>query len=62
MILAITLVRKNSFLSLDIDLTRLEPRSGVLRTLFSTFGFVKIPFPALEYNSIEGVRLRPFYF
>jgi hypothetical protein len=50
------------FFSLDVDLTRLEPRSGVLRTLFSAFGFVKIPFPALEYSSMEGLRLRPFYF
>ena len=47
------------FLSLDVDLTRLEPRSGVLRTLFSAFGFIKIPFPALEYNSVDGMRLRP---
>ena len=50
------------FLSLDVDLTRLEPRSEVLRALFSVFGFIKIPFPALEYNSLDGVRLRPFYF
>ena len=50
------------FFSLDVDLTRLEPRSGVLRTLFSAFGFVKIPFPSLEYNSMKGVRLRPLYF
>lgn len=50
------------FISLDLDLTRLEPRSRLLRTLFSAFGFVKIPFPALEYNSMDGLRLRPFYF
>ena len=49
------------FLSLDVDLTRLEPRSGLLRTLFSAFGFIKIPFPAVEYNRIEGVRVRGFY-
>jgi hypothetical protein len=38
------------FLSLDLDLTRIPTNSGFLRTLFSTFGFVKIPAPALEYS------------
>ena len=50
------------FLSLDVDLTKLEPRSRVLQTIFSAFSFVKIPFPALEYNSMDGVRIRPLYF
>lgn len=38
------------FLSFDVDLTRIPTKSGFLRTFFSTFGFVKIPAPALEYS------------
>jgi hypothetical protein len=50
------------FFSLDLDLTRFEPKSRLLKTLLSTFGYIKIPFSALEYNEIEGVKFRPFYF
>jgi len=38
------------YLSLDVDLSRIPTKSGFLRTLFSTIGFVKIPAPALEYS------------
>lgn len=38
------------FLSFDVDLTRIPTNSGFLRTIFSTFGFVKIPAPAVEYS------------
>jgi len=50
------------YLSLDIDLTRIPTRSKFLKTCFSTFGFIKIPFPALEYNKIDGIVFHPFYF
>lgn len=38
-------------LSLDIDWTRLDPHSKFLRVLFKGMTFIKLPFPALEYNS-----------
>jgi hypothetical protein len=47
--------------SLDIDLTKLEPKSKFLKTVFSVFGFVKIPFTALEYNSKDGFMFHPIY-
>lgn len=50
------------YLSLDIDLTRIPTRSKLLKTCFSAFGFIKIPFPALEYNKIDGIVFHPFYF
>lgn len=37
-------------LSLDVDLTRIRSNSGLLRTLLSTFGFIKVPAPALELS------------
>lgn len=48
-------------LSLDIDLTRIETDSDFLKTVFSVFGFLKIPFTALEYNSKHGVIFHPIY-
>lgn len=38
------------YLSLDIDLSRIETRSNVLKTIFSVVGFVKIPAPAIEFS------------
>jgi len=42
------------YLSLDIDWTKIEIYSQVLRTVFKVLSFVKLPFPALEYNSEDG--------
>ena len=38
------------YLSLDIDLTKIETRSAFLRTVFSAVGFLKIPAPAIEFR------------
>lgn len=38
------------YLSLDVDLEKLETRSLFLKTLFQVVGFIKFPAPALEYN------------
>jgi len=43
------------YLSLDVDWTRIKTNSAVLRTVFKVFSFVKLPFPALEYNNENGV-------
>ena len=37
--------------SLDIDWTKIETDSKLLRLIFRGMTFVKLPFPALEYNS-----------
>ncbi|MFT7611109.1 MAG: hypothetical protein ACI9J3_000047 [Parvicellaceae bacterium] len=56
------------YLSLDADLTKIgsgkyqkKLKSGFLKAFFGTFGFIKIPAPALEFSK-NGVRLNPFYF
>ncbi len=49
------------YLSLDVDLTRIPVKSGFLKTVFGTFGFLKIPCPTLEVSN-RGVRFHPFYF
>lgn len=36
------------YLSLDVDLNRIETRSHFLKTIFSVIGFIKVPAPTLE--------------
>ena len=43
------------YLSLDVDWTRIHTRSPVLKTFLKVISFVKIPFPALEYNKEDGM-------
>ncbi len=43
-------------LSLDIDLTRIKTRSKFLKGVFQTFFWLKLPFPALEVNTLGKVR------
>lgn len=50
------------YFSLDADLTRIETKSHLLKTLFSVVNTVKIPFPTLEFNTRGKAYFRPFYF
>ncbi len=50
------------YISLDADLTKINTRSDFLKILFNIIGFIKIPFPALEFNSKDGLKLHAFYF
>ena len=43
------------YLSLDVDWTRIKTNSVVLRNVFKVLSFVKLPFPALEYNKEDGL-------
>lgn len=49
------------YLAPDIDLSRIKTNSQVLKVLFNTFGFLKVPLPTLEINQ-NGFRFHPFYF
>ncbi|MBE0647216.1 MAG: DUF2279 domain-containing protein [Bacteroidales bacterium] len=50
------------FLSVDVDLTRIPTRSKVLKGIFTLLNIVKIPFPALEYNTKGQFKFHPLYF
>lgn len=50
------------YLSLDLDLTKINTKSHFLKTVFSVFNTVKIPAPALEYSSQEGFKFHGLYF
>ena len=53
---------RNFLLSLDVDLTRIPTKSTVLRSIFTLLGFIKIPAPALEYNTRGQFKFYPIYF
>ena len=50
------------YFTLDIDLTRIKTRSETVRLLLNIIGFIKIPFPALEFNSHDKVKFHWLYF
>jgi len=50
------------FLSLDVDLTKIKTRNETVRLLLNMIGFIKIPFPALEFNRVDKVRGHWLYY
>ncbi len=49
------------YLSLDVDLGRIQTRSHFLKTIFSVVGFIKVPAPTLEIAQGD-LRWHWFYF
>jgi hypothetical protein len=49
-------------LSLDVDLTKIKTRNETVRLLLNMVGFIKIPFPALEFNRIDKVKWHWMYY
>ncbi len=57
------LIRHRQFyISLDVDLTRIRTRKKWLRAIFKTVSLIKLPFPTIEFNSIQKVKFHPVYF
>jgi len=50
------------YLSLDVDWTRINTNSSILRFVFKAFSFIKIPFPTLEYNNQQQFVFHWMYF
>jgi hypothetical protein len=50
---------RQCYLSLDIDLSRIKTKSKFIKTLARTFNFVKIPSPAVEFNTLGKVKFHP---
>ena len=50
------------YLSLDINLAKLETKSRFIKTLLSLLNHVKVPFTALSFDSKNGLQLHPIYF
>lgn len=54
--------RRQFYLSADIDLTRIKTNNKTLKLVFEGLGFLKIPFPTLEYHTQGSIKFHPFYF
>ncbi len=50
------------YLSLDLDLTKIDTKSHFLKTIFSVLNTVKIPAPTLEYSPQKGFKFHALYF
>ncbi len=50
------------YLSLDIDLSKIKTQSKLLKTVFSTLNFIKIPAPTFEINSKGKGKFHFIYF
>lgn len=48
--------------SLDIDFSKIPTKKKWLGKVFRAINLVKVPFPALEWNRIEGVQFSPLYY
>ncbi|WP_370519315.1 DUF2279 domain-containing protein [Flavobacterium sp. 9AF] len=55
-------ISRQLFLSLDVDLTKIETKSSFLKTFFSVFNTVKIPAPTLQIVGFNGFKAHLVYF
>jgi len=49
------------YFSLDADLWRIKTKNKFLKNIFNAFGFIKLPFPALQWTP-WGLYFQPIYF
>ncbi len=49
-------------LSVDVDLTRIPTHSKTLKAILTVLSFIKIPAPAIEYNTLGNFRFYPLYY
>jgi hypothetical protein len=54
--------QRQFYLSLDVDLTRIKTNSMLLKSIFSVFNTIKIPFPTVEFNDKNGIKVHAIYF
>ncbi|MGB3608385.1 MAG: DUF2279 domain-containing protein [Psychroserpens sp.] len=50
------------YLSLDIDLSRIETNSRLLKTIFDVLNVVKVPFPTLSFDGKNDLKFHYIYF
>lgn len=54
--------RRQLYLSLDIDLRKINTRFKTLNSIIHTFNFIKIPMPTIEFNEGDKTKLYWLYF
>lgn len=50
------------YFSLDIDLSKIQTNSHLLKTIFGVLNVIKVPAPTLEFNSNGKLMFHPIYF
>jgi uncharacterized protein YfiM (DUF2279 family) len=50
------------FLSADVDWDKIPTKSPYVKTLFSVLNIVKVPFPAMEFNTKGEIIFHPMFF
>ena len=50
------------YLSLDVDLTKIDTDNYFLKTLLSVLNIIKIPAPAIEINTEGQIKLHLLHF
>ncbi len=50
------------YMSLDIDLSRIQTNSNFLKTIFDVFNLIKIPFPTLQVDGSGRIKWHYIYF
>ncbi len=54
--------RRQFYLSLDVDLSRIKTNSQLLKSILEVLNVIKVPFPALELDSNGKLKAHPVYF
>lgn len=54
--------RRQFYFSLDVDLTRIQTNSNLLKTIFDVFNLIKVPFPAIELDGNGRIKWHAIYF
>lgn len=54
--------RRQFYFSLDVDLTRIQTNSNLLKTIFDVFNLIKIPFPVIELDGNGRIKWHAIYF
>ncbi len=53
---------RHFYISFDVDLSKIETKSPLLKTFFTIFNMIKIPAPTFEINTFGASRFQVFYF
>lgn len=54
--------RRQFYLSLDVDLSKIQTQSRLLRTIFDVLNVIKVPAPTISFDRECGVKLYYIYF
>lgn len=49
-------------LSFDVDLSKIPARRKGVKAALNALNMLKVPFPAIEFNRIDGIKLRGIYY